>query len=285
MPEQTPVLECKDLCISYFTRAGEIPAVVDFDLTVMPGEAVGIVGEFGLRQVDGGARHHAVHGQERPHHVGRDQVQGPRHDRDERGRAAPAARLADRDGLSGADGLAQSVDEDRPPADGSAAVPRAGLHREGGLRARAGDAGQRPPARSRAHHGGLPAPDLGRPAAARGDRDGAALEPGALAPRRADHRARRHGRGRHRRADQGDQLALRDVDDLHLAQSRADPRDLRSDHRDVFGRGGRGRHGRAGLRPDAPSLHPRPVRLDPVAGRRQERASAGADPRPAAAAA
>jgi peptide/nickel transport system ATP-binding protein len=47
MPDQTPVLECKDLCISYFTRAGEIPAVVDFNLNVMPGEAVGIVGESG----------------------------------------------------------------------------------------------------------------------------------------------------------------------------------------------------------------------------------------------
>ncbi len=47
MTEPTPVLECKDLCISYFTRAGEIPAVVDFNLTVMPGEAVGIVGESG----------------------------------------------------------------------------------------------------------------------------------------------------------------------------------------------------------------------------------------------
>ena len=28
---QTPVLECKSLSISYYTRAGEIPAVVDFD--------------------------------------------------------------------------------------------------------------------------------------------------------------------------------------------------------------------------------------------------------------
>ncbi len=46
-PEETPVLECKDLCISYYTRAGEIPAVVDFNLTVMPGESVGIVGESG----------------------------------------------------------------------------------------------------------------------------------------------------------------------------------------------------------------------------------------------
>lgn len=42
-----PVLECKDLCISYYTRAGEIPAVVDFNLEVAPGEAFGIVGESG----------------------------------------------------------------------------------------------------------------------------------------------------------------------------------------------------------------------------------------------
>lgn len=47
MPKQTPILECKDLCISYYTKAGEIPAVVDFNLTVMPGDSVGIVGESG----------------------------------------------------------------------------------------------------------------------------------------------------------------------------------------------------------------------------------------------
>lgn len=44
---QTPILECKDLCISYYTRAGEIPAVVDFSLTLYPGETIGIVGESG----------------------------------------------------------------------------------------------------------------------------------------------------------------------------------------------------------------------------------------------
>jgi len=44
---QDPVLVCKDLCISYYTRAGEIPAVVDFSLTVKPGETIGIVGESG----------------------------------------------------------------------------------------------------------------------------------------------------------------------------------------------------------------------------------------------
>ena len=47
MSEQTPVLECRNVDISYYTRAGEIPAVVDFNLTVMPGEAIGIVGESG----------------------------------------------------------------------------------------------------------------------------------------------------------------------------------------------------------------------------------------------
>src|SRR3954452_17987702 len=43
----TPVLECKDVSISYYTRAGAVPAVYDFNLTVSPGEAVGIVGESG----------------------------------------------------------------------------------------------------------------------------------------------------------------------------------------------------------------------------------------------
>jgi len=42
-----PILECKDLCISYFTRAGEIPAVIDFNLTLHQGDSVGLVGESG----------------------------------------------------------------------------------------------------------------------------------------------------------------------------------------------------------------------------------------------
>ena len=45
--QEQPVLDIKDLCISYYTRAGEIPAVVDFSLTVKPGETIGIVGESG----------------------------------------------------------------------------------------------------------------------------------------------------------------------------------------------------------------------------------------------
>ncbi len=47
MSEQQPILECRNLCISYFVRAGEIPAVVDFNLKLMPGETHGIVGESG----------------------------------------------------------------------------------------------------------------------------------------------------------------------------------------------------------------------------------------------
>ena len=42
-----PILECRNLCLSYFTRAGEIPAVIDFNLTLKQGESVGLVGESG----------------------------------------------------------------------------------------------------------------------------------------------------------------------------------------------------------------------------------------------
>ena len=43
----TPILEIDGLSVSYFTRATEIPAVIDFSLTVRPGEAIGLVGESG----------------------------------------------------------------------------------------------------------------------------------------------------------------------------------------------------------------------------------------------
>ena len=33
-----PLLEIRNLSISYFTRAGEVPAVRDFSLTLHPGE-------------------------------------------------------------------------------------------------------------------------------------------------------------------------------------------------------------------------------------------------------
>ena len=42
-----PILEIEKLSISFFTRLREIPAVMDFSVSVMPGEAVGLVGESG----------------------------------------------------------------------------------------------------------------------------------------------------------------------------------------------------------------------------------------------
>ncbi len=42
-----PILEIDNLSISFFTRLREIPAVMDFSVKVMPGEAVGLVGESG----------------------------------------------------------------------------------------------------------------------------------------------------------------------------------------------------------------------------------------------
>ena len=45
--DDTPVLEITGLRLSYYTRAGEIPAVMDFDLTIRKGESVGLVGESG----------------------------------------------------------------------------------------------------------------------------------------------------------------------------------------------------------------------------------------------
>ena len=42
-----PILEIEDLSISFFTHAGEIPAVMNFHNSIMPGEAMGLVGESG----------------------------------------------------------------------------------------------------------------------------------------------------------------------------------------------------------------------------------------------
>ncbi len=50
MPEwdpSQPILEIDNLSISFFTRLREIPAVMDFSCKVMPGEAMGLVGESG----------------------------------------------------------------------------------------------------------------------------------------------------------------------------------------------------------------------------------------------
>ena len=47
MSNDVPILEIDNLHISFFTRKGEIPAVMDFSCKVMPGDAMGLVGESG----------------------------------------------------------------------------------------------------------------------------------------------------------------------------------------------------------------------------------------------
>ena len=47
MTEPAPILEIDHLSISFFTSRYEIPAVMDFSVSVRPGEAVGLVGESG----------------------------------------------------------------------------------------------------------------------------------------------------------------------------------------------------------------------------------------------
>src|SRR5580692_8373606 len=45
--QDTPILECRNLSVSYDSRAGLVPAVIDFNLTLSRGEAHGLVGESG----------------------------------------------------------------------------------------------------------------------------------------------------------------------------------------------------------------------------------------------
>lgn len=45
--DAAPILECRHLSVCYDSRAGSVPAVVDFNLTLERGEAHGLVGESG----------------------------------------------------------------------------------------------------------------------------------------------------------------------------------------------------------------------------------------------
>lgn len=42
-----PLLEIKNLDVTYYSRRGKVPAVLDFNLTLYPGESIGLVGESG----------------------------------------------------------------------------------------------------------------------------------------------------------------------------------------------------------------------------------------------
>ena len=122
-----PVLECRNLCISYFTRAGEIPAVVDFNLKLMPGEAQGIVGESGCGKSTVALAIMQYLGKNGRIVCGEILFEG----RDMRTMSEEELRQIrgsqDRHGLPGADGLAEPVDDDRRAARRGADLPRGRL--------------------------------------------------------------------------------------------------------------------------------------------------------------
>jgi len=47
MSQNPPLLEIENLHVSYWTRAAEVPAVIDFSLSINEGDTVGLVGESG----------------------------------------------------------------------------------------------------------------------------------------------------------------------------------------------------------------------------------------------
>ena len=167
-----------------------------------PARCVGIVGESGS-------------GQDRLDDGG--DAPDPRSERDRRGRGAlprprPDAALAardargprrrDRDDLPGSDDRADARSTRSAGRSPSSSARTSAMPRGRRARAdrRAADGGRHPePGAARRR---LPAPVLGRDAAARDDRDGALLQPVAPDRRRADDRARRHDPGADPRADE-----------------------------------------------------------------------------------
>ena len=128
---------------------------------------------------------------------------------------------------------------------------------------RAAEAGRDP--ESRVARRRLPAPVLGRHAAARDDRDGALLQPGRADRRRADDGARRDDPGADHRADQPPEGRLQLGGDHDHARPRGRRRHRRRDPRDVRRpRRRAGGEARSLLRPAAP-VHLGAARLDSAA--------------------
>ena len=197
-----PIIEIENLSISFFTRKGEIPAVMDFSCTVMPGEAMGIVGESGcgkstvslgimrdlsnIGKIVGGTIKFQ----------GSDMGELSEEElRAIRGNEIAMIYQEPMASLNPAMKIGQQLMEVPLIHD---KVSKEEAYKRG---ARNGARGQA--ARPRAHDALLSAPALRRPAAAHRHRHGAAVEAGAAAARRADDGARRDGGGGHRRAGQG----------------------------------------------------------------------------------
>ncbi|CAA9483955.1 MAG: Oligopeptide transport ATP-binding protein OppD, partial [uncultured Solirubrobacteraceae bacterium] len=236
----------------------------------------------GVRQVGDGALGAAPHPAAGPHRAREPhRVRGAR----------PAGRLgagdalhprpADRDDLPGADDRAQPGVHGGRPGGGGGARARPGLATRG-VGARGGHARAGGHLVARRARGAVPAPALGRDAAAGDDRDGARAQPRPRDRRRADHGARRHDPGADPRAARRAAVAARHVDPDDHARPRRGGRDGPAGRGDVR-RGGRRAvvRGRP-VRAAAPPVHGGAAPLDAPRG-----AAAGAphdDPRHRAAA-
>ena len=215
-----------------------------------------------MRQDHGCLRRDAVPAQQRTHHRGLGPVGRRRPVEHERRPGAGAPRQHRLDGLPEPRIGAEPLDA-RGPAGRRGLRDRRCVER-GGPRAHARDAPHGPDRRPRSRDAAVPAPAVGRDAAARRDRDGARVPAGAADPGRAHHRARRDGRGRGARPDRRASGPVRDERAVHQPQPGRDLEDVRARRRAVRRPSGRGGPGAGRLRRPAPPLHRRTAPLDPA---------------------
>ena len=168
---------------------------------------------------------------------------------------ARAARRRHLDDLPGADDVAQSGVHRRLPAGGGPAAAHGSLR---GAAARKRSiallAGSRH-SRTGPQHRQVSVADVGRPAAARDDRDGHRLRAQAADRRRADDRARRDDPEADPRPDRRSAEEAPDVGAVHHARPGRGGRDRRSRRGDAQRRDPRAGAGQAGVRESAGHLH------------------------------
>ena len=250
------LLDVRNLHTEFRTGAGLVRAVDGVSYTVDPGETVAIVGESGSGKSVGAMSILRLI-PDPPGRITEGQILFGGRDllRLSRRGDARGARQRDRHGVPGADDVAQSGADHRPPDHRDAAAASRRRPRDGRpARHRASLAWSASPTRS-AGCGQYPAPALRRHAPAHHDRHRAHLRAAADHRRRADHGARRHDPGADPRADDRPDAPAERRADHHHAQSRrrralcqAGQRHVRRPHRRERPRGRR-------LPRPAPSLH------------------------------